>query len=205
MPQKKQLWTQPLEGELKAWRIPVRVAFAPDGGAVAAGNGGRDVWFCHAGTGQVRATGKGHTKTVLCTAYSGDGKYVVSGSMDNTVRVWDPANGDSVKVMQGHQDWVFCAAFAPDNRTLATAGRDGVIILWDVPSGKKLATVTAHQKEAACVAFAPQGGTLASSGVDGQRAALGRQPFRPPPVNSPQRLLEVGSPNSVLYTLASIF
>jgi WD40 repeat protein len=41
------------------------------------------------GTGQERATLKGHPAQVNSVALSGDGKTLASGSEDKTIKVWD--------------------------------------------------------------------------------------------------------------------
>jgi WD domain, G-beta repeat len=168
MTTQRELWNKGLLGELRPWRVPLRISFSPDGKTVAFGNGSRNLLLCDALTGQVEYEGKGHTGPILCSAYSPDGKYVASGSFDQTIRIWDPAKGQFLKLLEGHHGCVSCVAFARDSRTLASAGREGAVILWDVSSGRKLAALEAHKKEACCVLFSPSGNTLASSGVDGK-------------------------------------
>src|SRR5262245_45484368 len=85
---------------------------------------------------QLRGTLKGHTKAVVCVAYSPDGKTLASGSLDTTVKLWDVRTGKERATLKGHTDKVWSVAFSPDGKTLASGSHDKTIKLWDVQTGK---------------------------------------------------------------------
>jgi WD40 repeat protein len=164
----RQAWSVNVPGNsLVAWRIPVGIAFSPNGRTLAAPEGNNLVLLIDVAKGQPSGACSGHGGMVTGAAYSPDGKYLASGSFDKTVKIWDGTSGKLRGTLTGHTDWVFAVAFARDGKTLASAGREGTVILWDVTSRRKLIELSAH-KSAVCVAFAPNGKTLASSGTDGQ-------------------------------------
>src|SRR5262249_6505336 len=80
---------------------------------------------------------QGHTKAVLCVAFSPDGETLASGSVDGTIILWNVTDPRmpaqlSLRPLSGHTDWVTTLAFSSDGKTLASGSADGTIILWNV-------------------------------------------------------------------------
>jgi RNA polymerase sigma factor (sigma-70 family) len=160
-------------------KMAVRVAFAPDGKAVAAvlqvGEGvaataevvvwdtaGKELFQAPAGP----AVGQG-------IAFSADGKRLLIATRDRLAE-WDVRTGEAgraASLMTGFDEGSWSAiAFSPDGKTLAVAGKQrgrDVVTLWDVPSAKLLATWKGHEGHVWSLAFAPDGHALASGGGDG--------------------------------------
>ena len=84
------------------------------------------------GTGQERATLKGHADPVTSVALSGDGKTLASGSVDRTVKVWDVGTGQERATLKGHTDPVSSVALSGDGKTLVSGSEDGTVKLWEV-------------------------------------------------------------------------
>ncbi|MEU4540791.1 serine/threonine-protein kinase [Streptosporangium sp. NPDC023825] len=153
------------------------VAFSPDGGTLAGGDGDGAVILWDTRT--RRPAGdpmKGHTRAVEAMAFSPDGGLLASGgnngegtdSGDHTVILWDTATRQpSGDPLTGHTDWIRSVAFSPDGRTLATASADTTVILWDVTTRQRIGDpLTGHTDWVQSVAFSPDGRTLATGGDD---------------------------------------
>jgi RNA polymerase sigma factor (sigma-70 family) len=110
------------------------LAFAPDGGRLAAGGnnaalvvlGARSLWVRRAPMGPR----DGHRGTVGAVAFTPDGKLLVSGSGDRTVKVWNARSGKLVQTLEGHRGTVNAVAVSADGRALAAGGEDGAVTLW---------------------------------------------------------------------------
>ncbi len=153
------------------------VAFSPDGGTLAGGDGDGAVIVWDARTRRpVGDPMKGHTRAVEAMAFSPDGGLLASGgnngegtdSGDHTVILWDTRTRQPVgDPLTGHTDWIRSVAFSPDGRTLATAGADKTVILWDVATRQRIGDpLTGHTDWVQSVAFSPDGRTLATGGDD---------------------------------------
>ena len=70
---------------------------------------------------------RGHTRSVLCVAFSPDGTRLATASEDQTIKLWDSATGEEVLTLRGHAGVVSSVAFSPDGRQLASAGTDGTV------------------------------------------------------------------------------
>ncbi|WP_440104512.1 WD40 repeat domain-containing serine/threonine protein kinase [Streptosporangium sp. H16] len=153
------------------------VAFSPDGGTLAGGDGDGAVIVWDVATRRpVGDPMKGHTRAVEAMAFSPDGGLLASGgnngegtdSGDHTVILWDtrtrqPA-GDP---LTGHTDWIRSVAFSPDGKTLATSSADKTVILWDTATRQQIGDpLTGHTDWVQSVAFSPDGRTLATGGDD---------------------------------------
>jgi WD40 repeat protein len=149
------------------------MAFSPDGGMLAAGGWGIDLWETATGE-RVRryeappAQGPPFGgEEVYALAFSPGGEALAAGEEDGTVRLWDVAGGHERWHLRGHEDIVHSLAFSPDGRLLASGGLvDNGVCLYEVASGKVLRRYAGHEGAVAVLAFAPGGGTLASGSWD---------------------------------------
>ncbi len=163
------------------------IAFAPDGRAVASGNGDGTISLWEADTGRELRVLRGHRDAVLSVAFAPDGRLLASrgGGVaynDNSIVLWDLATGREVRrfgasqgkvppSFTGSPAWAFEVAFAPDGKLLASgAGNvlatDDTIRLWDVATGQEVRRCRGHGDRIRCFAFAPDGTLLASGAQD---------------------------------------
>jgi len=116
---------------------------------------------------KLRHTLKGHSKPVLCVAFSPDGKTLATGSWDATIKLWDVPTGKNTATFTRHASEVRSVAFGPHGTMLASAGgRDLTVKLWDVATGNNTATLQGHKEIVHSVAFSPDGKILASGSWD---------------------------------------
>jgi len=153
---------------------PVRcVAFAPDGKAMAAGNGAQasgEIRFYGMPQGDLRLTVKAPSQ-VNALAFSPDGKTLISGtgfmqtavSAVGGVQVWDVATGEQTGALAGQDKVELSVAFAPDGATIASAGLDGVVRLWNLQARQLIREIPVGRR-VKCVVFLPDGKTLVSGG-----------------------------------------
>jgi WD40 repeat protein len=126
----------------------IAIAFAPDGGTLAAAGGDGDVRVWNPETGIEESPfprqGSGATGTL---SFSADGSRLAFAG-DQVVDAGTPrlGRGDATRCgdVRGSPRNVFASAFAPDGRTVATAGGDGVLILWDTITGREVRRLDGH-------------------------------------------------------------
>jgi WD40 repeat protein len=124
---------------------------------------------------KLRATLKGHTKSVFSVVYSPDGKTLASGSYDHTIKLWEVATCKELATLKGHTRAVYSVVYSPDGKTLAS-GSWKVIKLWNVPRNKEQATLRGHTDIVTSVVYSHDGKVLASGGVLTQRSRSGTWP-----------------------------
>jgi len=130
----------------------------------------------------------GHSKPVLCVAWSSNNKYLASGSEDKTVRIWNIENGELVEVLKNHEYPVTCVAWSQDNRYIASGSSGGkplkgflggivgetislikmrnTIKIWDFTTREVIRELKGHTDKISSIAWSPNGKLLASSGKD---------------------------------------
>ncbi|XP_057951943.1 DENN domain and WD repeat-containing protein SCD1 isoform X2 [Malania oleifera] len=112
---------------------------------------------------ELRATLKGHTKTVR--AISSDRGKVVSGSDDQSVIVWDKQTSQFLEELKGHDAQVSCVRMLSGERVL-TAAHDGTVKMWDVRTDTCVATVGRCSSAVLCMEYDDSTGILAAGGRD---------------------------------------
>ncbi|KAL2479077.1 DENN domain and WD repeat-containing protein SCD1 [Forsythia ovata] len=112
---------------------------------------------------ELRATLKGHTKTVR--AISSDRGKVVSGSDDQSVLVWDKQTTQLLEELKGHNSQVSIVRMLSGERVL-TAAYDGTVKMWDVRTDTCVATVGSCSSAVLCMEYDDSTGILAAGGRD---------------------------------------
>jgi WD40 repeat protein len=120
------------------------------------------------GTGQTRATLKGHTQKVLAVAFSPDGKTLVSaGSGDASfpprpgeLLLWDVEKAELRATLKGHLARVTAVACSADGHTLASCAEDGTVRFWELTTGQERGTF--KRAVFGPLAFSPDGRFLAT-------------------------------------------
>ncbi len=116
-----------------AWVPVTYLAFAPDGGTLAAADENGHATLVNIGEqcGEPRIL-DGGTTALYSVGFSPDGKSLVTASLDGRAQVWDTSGRQLVDLV-GHKDRVYYAEFSPDGGWLLTASRDGAVRLWERP------------------------------------------------------------------------
>lgn len=140
-----------------------RVAFTPDGEAVATGSSDGVVRLWRLADGELEQSFTGHTGAI--EALAANGRLLAAASADNTVRVWDRETGQEVWLFQEVQDTITSLLFSPDSQLLAAASHDSNIWLWALNSGEAQ-QLQQHTKPVLTLAFSPDGTRLASGAAD---------------------------------------
>jgi WD40 repeat protein len=108
----------------------------------------------------------GHTKGVLCVAWSPDSRRVASGGADDSVRIWDATDGHEIHLLSGRTSEVETVAWSPDGHQLASATGAGTVKIWNADTGAELLAFKNGDQTVFTVAWSPDGKRVASGGRD---------------------------------------
>ncbi|KAF6147124.1 hypothetical protein GIB67_036843 [Kingdonia uniflora] len=128
------------------------------------------IWDPNARGSELRATLRGHTRTVR--AISSDRGKVVSGSDDQSVLVWDKQTTQLLEELKGHDAQVSCVRMLSGERVL-TSSHDGSVKMWDVRTDTCVATVGRCPGAVLCMEYDDSTGILAAAGRDGSIRMVG--------------------------------
>lgn len=132
------------------------LAFSPDGALVAvASEDGFRIEVLERATEKIRASLRGHKKSVWKGAFSNDGKLFAS-SDEESIRTWNAVSGEAVAIVPS--TGVVRLGFSPGGRLLAVQ-RENVIQLFQANTGELRQTV-AEEEETRGFAFRPDGKLL---------------------------------------------
>ncbi len=143
-----------------------RLAWAPDGAALASASDDRTLRVWDAESGTCRHTLEGHASRVFGVAWSPLGGGLASGSYDDTVRLWDAATGQSQSTLKGHGGSVYGVAWSPDGTRLASGNSNSRVQFWRPGRLSAERVLEGHLFCVKAVAFSPDGNRLASASDD---------------------------------------
>ena len=160
------------------------LAFAPDGGVLAAGirSNSRAYWNPKTGrttrivsdsfpsrgavvlwepaTGQPQRMLELDRTIVHALAFARGGAFLAVGTLDGDVILWDTSTDEPRPAKDRHPGPVEALAFSPDGRTLASGGGD--VRLWDPATGELRQVLETPRGPVFALVFAPDGGTFAT-------------------------------------------
>jgi WD40 repeat protein len=154
------------------------VAFAPDGGSLAAGGcleagdqegvcdlGGIALWSLET-DGEPPVTREHPGDMVMAIAFAPNGQWLAAAGKDGGVDMWDPGDfsADSVRFSG---PGAASLAFNPTSEELAVGHWNGTISVWRIDRPGTPSLISAHRGYVYALAWAPDGQTLAATGSDG--------------------------------------
>jgi WD40 repeat protein/tRNA A-37 threonylcarbamoyl transferase component Bud32 len=162
-------------------RMPLALAFSPDGRRLAAGElDAIRLW--DVATGKELSTLHGGLASVFALAFSRDGRQLAAALLRgggvasvSEIKVWDLATGRELVTFSGAVGGTYALAFTPDGKRLASTGyyhRD--VMLWDTSGGRELLALRIDDPGNiggpggdSRLAFSPDGTRLALVGLNG--------------------------------------
>lgn len=144
---------------------PRRVAFAPDGKALAVAGWvgkGKRIDLIDLATRKHRWRQE-VPKGVAAMAWTADGTRLLAAG-GNEVLVLDAATGEQKGKIGPHAGVIWSMALSPDGKTVATGGENRSITLWNVADGKAAHDLAGHKGTVNSVAFSNDGKRLLTAG-----------------------------------------
>ncbi len=140
--------------------------FSPNGQALAACDGTRDVVVRQTAQAAEALTLTSRVNPVKAVAFSPDGRWFATGNLDTSITLWETFSGRAVGTLYGNAGSINALAFSPDNQTLAAGSYGGVIKLWEVIAAREVKNWQAHNEGINALAFSLDGQRLFSASVD---------------------------------------
>lgn len=143
-----------------------RVAYAPDGGTIVAGDGNGMLFVIDRGTAAMKYRIQAHESWLFTVAFSPQGDLLATGGGDGWIRLWNTDTWKLHREFQDQADDVHGIAFSPDGKHLVSGGDDHAVRLWNLQTGKLERTIEGHEDSVTTVAFSPDGKSFASGSRD---------------------------------------
>ncbi|HUS66484.1 MAG TPA: WD40 repeat domain-containing protein, partial [Kofleriaceae bacterium] len=145
----------------------LRIAFAPDGRFVTAGEAGMvKLWSADGKLLHDIAVSGG----VQCVEFSPDGATLLTNTAVDEVRLWDVATGRSIAELRAGTENTFAmgmpCAISPDGTRIAAGRYGGPIDVWDARTRRPIATLTGHLQRLSTVRFSPDSQRLLTASQD---------------------------------------
>ena len=171
-----------------------RVLKLPEGEAVAALDGHRQLSYACAVGGDARAATADHEGAiqiwrttdwsrerrfmargglVYALSFSRDGRRLLSGGTAGELSVWDADSGRELRAFKGASGDVRCAVFSPEGRYVVSASPSGVRVL-EVETGQEVRRFPGKKGTSFEAAMHPAGRMFAIVGDDGRMDVYGR-------------------------------
>jgi WD40 repeat protein len=163
-----------------------RLAWAPDGGRIAAGDGrtvsihaknGTDASKPRPIAGDLLLGWRTDPDRVVAVdsdrieVWKLDGSKpesaIVNGLGSPAPAVWDPVRFTRIARLEGHAADVSVARWSPDGKMLATADSAGTVRTWDAKAGTAVDSFTAYKGAIALLEWSPDGKAIAVAGAAG--------------------------------------
>jgi WD40 repeat protein len=154
-----------------------KVAFSPDGRAVALVTAVGNIYVFDVASGQKKcsmitettAEGKADRSTgPWVAAFSTDGKLLAS-IRNGSLQLWNAVTGKELRQLKGkvgNSDSVHALFFTPDQKTLVVH-EFNALRFWDLTTGRERLAFTGHLARVQQIAFADDGKSLVSTAGDG--------------------------------------
>ncbi|MET8989952.1 AAA family ATPase [Nonomuraea wenchangensis] len=146
-----------------------RLAFSPDGKALAVIMGDSIVRFLNTASGRIdRSFDTGLQGPLTDVAFAPDSSFIAIAGNTGAVQLWNLRDESKPITLAGHVGDITALTFSPDGRLLATAGSDSFVRLWNVAAGKPQNTPPMRGgRTILAMTMTSDGATMAAASSDG--------------------------------------